>query len=134
MCLVDGLAAIGTLSAPAYASKKGEGGPRRQPTVTAATSVRSGERERGEWRTTPGDWQPGVFRTRDRCSSRMAWGSSSHWLLGGSRGLRVRFIYNAECACATQRDWHYTGLSKRATGEFLKCSNNSKELQVCRET
>lgn len=26
---------------------------------------------------TAGDWQPGVFRTRERCSSRMACGSSS---------------------------------------------------------
>lgn len=37
----------------------------------------SGELERGECRMTAGDWQPGVFRTRERCSSRIAWGSSS---------------------------------------------------------
>lgn len=37
----------------------------------------SGELERGECWTTVGDWQPGVLRTRDKCSSRMAWGSSS---------------------------------------------------------
>lgn len=37
----------------------------------------SGELDRGECRITAGDWHPGVFRTRERCSSRMAWGSSS---------------------------------------------------------
>lgn len=45
----------------------------------------SGERERGECRSIPGDWQPGVLRTRERCSSRMAWGSSSQEP-GGSKG------------------------------------------------
>ena len=63
MCLVPGKGTVGSAAAAA----------------TAAASHRSGERERGEYRTRPGDWQPGVLSTRDRCSSRMAWGSSSHW-------------------------------------------------------
>lgn len=77
---MDGLPAVRTLEGPGKAPKKGP-----WPDGTAS-AVRSGELERGEWRVTLGDWQPGVFRTRDRCSSRMACGSSSHWLPDGRRG------------------------------------------------
>lgn len=48
-----------------------------KPKPGRAKGFCSGELERGERQMTTGDWHPGVFRTRERWSSRMAWGSSS---------------------------------------------------------